>query len=286
MSAAMMSRLPGNGALRWRLRAAALVVALAIAGTVSAHDALHDQIASATARIKRAPTDARLYVERAELHRIHQDWNAAIADYARAARLAPGDNTLDYLRGRMLLEAKRYDAARALLDAYVEQHPDHLAARVARARTLAALGEHTAATADYTHALARLPQPDPDLYVERARVEVAAGDVERALAGLDAGLARLGAVPALEDLALRLEIDAGHVDSALARLDRMTAAVARKEFLLARRGDLLMAAGRANEARVAYAATLVAIQALSAGARRTSAVKALEGRVRGALAGG
>lgn len=278
----MIDRRP-LGAVTALGRRAIAALALAFAAAAPAHGPLQEQIDALTAQIEREPS-ATAYLRRGELHRLHEDWGAALADYQRAAALMPADDRLDFLRGRALLEAGQPAPAKLALDRYLARHPDHVEALVTQARTLRALGHYRAAAAEYTRAIERLPRPDPDHYLERARIEAAAGDVEQALAGLDAGIARLGPVVALELYAIELELQQRRVDPALARLDRITAQSARKETWLARRGEILTQAGRRTEARAAYEAALAAIEALPPAARRSKAVTGLEADVRSALA--
>jgi tetratricopeptide (TPR) repeat protein len=260
--------------------------ALAFAATSGAlgHGAVQAQIDAATAAIASQPRNAQLYLRRGELHRVHEDWDAALADFDRAAALAPGDDAVDFLRGRALEQAGRAAQARTTLDRYLARHPDHADALLARARALRALGEYQAAVADFTRALELMARPDPDVVVERARVELARGQPDRALAGLDAAVARLGPVASLESLAIEVESQHGRVDAALARLDRVALQSPRKEIWLARRGDILADAGRFAEARASYSAALLAIETLPLATRRTAAMVGLEARVRGALA--
>ena len=265
-------------------RRAVAALALAAFTLAYAHGPLQEQIDAVSAQIAQSPSDVSLYVRRGELHRIHEDWDAALADYDRVAALAPADDSVDFLRGRALLEAGRAASARVALDRYLARHPDHAEALITRARALRALAQPRAAAADYTRAIAQMPRPDPDHYLERAQIEVAAREVRKALAGLDAGMARLGPVPALQLYAIELELQLGQVDAALARLDRIAAQSPRKEVWLARRGEILTQAGRRKEARTAYTASLAAIEALPSRARQTGAIVALEGQVRAALA--
>src|SRR4051812_47797613 len=227
-----------------------IVVLLALSTPAWPHGPLQVQIDEASAAIERHPADARLYVKRGELLRLHEEWDAALADYLRAATLAPDDDSIDFLRGRALQEAQRFDAARVELDRYLARHPEHAAARIARARTLHALGDNRRAAADYDVAIERIAKPDPDLYLERARAEMSAKAPARALAGIDAGLARLGPIPALQEAGIGIEIEQGHADAALARIDVMAQAAPRKETLLVRRGEILLRAGRESEARL------------------------------------
>ena len=67
----------------------AIAVSLAVSAFVSAHGPLHAQIEEVSRRIAQAPREAALYLKRGELHRLHTDWAAALADYRRARLLDP-----------------------------------------------------------------------------------------------------------------------------------------------------------------------------------------------------
>src|SRR6185503_7262245 len=187
-----------------------------------AHEGLHQQIVSITAKIKRDPKNAALYVQRGELHRLHRDWTRAAADYDRAARLQPEMKVIDFVRGRMLFESGRLKRARFTLDRFLAQQPSHFEGLVTRARVLARMGAASEAINDYSQALAL--SPDPDLYLERAEVTAgnarfAARDTRRiddALTGLDDGIKRLGSVVTLQIAAIELELRRHNYDAALA----------------------------------------------------------------------
>ena len=257
---------------------------LFVVGSAFAHGPLLEQIEKLTAEIARDPGNAQLYIRRGELHRVHEEWDAALADYRRAQTLAPAEDRIDFLRGRALQEAGRSGQAKTALDVYLARHPGHVEARVARARALRALGEYRAAVDDYAHAIERISRPDPDLYLERARTQLAAGDPVQAIAGIDAAVERLGPIPSLQLFAIELDVQQGRVDAALLRLDVLAARSPRKETWLARRGEILAQAGRPDEARTAYVAALAALEALPPAPRHTKAIVDLEGQVRSALA--
>jgi len=257
---------------------------LFVVGGAFAHGPLLEQIEKLTAEIARDPANAQLYIRRGELHRVHEEWDAALADYRRAHALAPAEDRIDFLRGRALQEGGRSAQARTALDVYLARHPGHTEARVARARALRALGEYRAAADDYAHAIERTSRPDPDLYLERARTELAAGDPVQAIAGIDAAVERLGPIPSLQLFAIELDVKQGRIDAALLRLDMLAARSPRKETWLARRGEILAQAGRPDEARTAYAAALAALEALPPAPRQTKAIVDLEGQLRSALA--
>ncbi len=249
-----------------------------------AHEGLHEQIEAITAKIKRDPKNAALYLQRGELYRLHREWSRAAADYDRASRLQPALTIVDLGRGKMLLEARRLRQAKFVLDRFLRQQPRNVEGLVTRGRVLARIGSRLDAANDFTKALASAPAPEPELYLERA--QVLAGDeryIKEALRGLDEGVKQLGPLVTLELAAIDLELRASNYDAALTRLDVITAQSERKETWLVRRGEILKSAGRHDEARKAFSAALVAIESLSPQHRQSRAMTALQLRARSAL---
>jgi tetratricopeptide (TPR) repeat protein len=262
-----------------------LPLLILLPSSVAAHGDLHEQIAAITRRIDQAPSRAELYVRRGQLHRAHGEWEAALADYDRAARLDPTLDVIDFLRGVVLLDAGRPSDARAVLDRFLARQPDHAEAHVARARARLGLGHHLAAGQDFSRAIALLPQPRPEYYVERARALSAAGDahLDEAVRGLDDGIDRLGSPVTLQLYAVDLELARARPAAALARLDRMLERAGSNPTWLVRRAEILELAGRPGDARIAYASSLAALQGLAPSRRGSKAVDELTARVRAAL---
>jgi len=249
-----------------------------------AHEGVHEQIAAITAKIKRDPKHASLYLQRGELHRLHRDWSRAAADYDRAERLQPGLKIVELARGKMFFEWGRLPRAKLTLDRFLGQQPGHCEALITRARVLARLGSRNEAVADFTQALAASSVPDPELYLERAHV--LAGDeqgVDEALRGLDDGINKLGPLVTLQLAAMDLELRRKNYDGALDRVDQIATQSERKEAWLVRRGEILKLAGRDEEARAAFNAALIAIESLPAAHRQSRAVTALQLKARAAL---
>jgi len=267
-----------------------VLLATLLAGSLLlAHPELDQQIASTTALIEIDPDDPQLYLQRGELHRIHEDWPAAQADFRHARKLRPDLAVVDFLVGKLKLEAGHPKQALASLDRFLVQEPGHARARITRARTLVVLGKPLAAAGEYTRALGcfgERDRPEPAHYLERARALADAGDehLGAAVAGLDEGLARLGKPVTLQLFAIELEIGRGHHDAALARLDEIASRANRKESWLLRRGEILEAAGRNDQARAAYTDALAAVGLLSAGRRGTRAVSRIRTQAEEALA--
>jgi hypothetical protein len=161
--------------------------ALAFAATtgVLGHGAVQAQIDAATAAIARARSHAQLYRRRGELHRVHEDWDAALADFDRAATLAPGDDTIDFLRGRTLEQAAaRHRARRARPLPRATPRPCRCAARAGRELLRALEGTRR------PPAISPRPRPDqrgptPTSSSNGARSKSPAATFGGALAGID-----------------------------------------------------------------------------------------------------
>ena len=263
--------------LVWSL-GVAICIAL-IPSLARAHEGLHEQIITITAKIKRDPKNASLYLQRGELHRLDRNWTRASADYDRAGRLQPDLTIIDLARGRMLFEAKRLRQAKLVLDRFLLQQPGHFEGLIIRARVLSRIGARLEATHDFTQALAIAAEPE--LYLERA--QVLAGDehyTQEALRGLDEGIKRLGPLVTLQLAAIDLELRRKNYDAALSRLDLISAQSDRKETWLVRRGEILKAASRTEEARIAFSAALSAIELLPPERRQNRSITALQSRAR------
>lgn len=250
---------------------------------VHAHEGLHEQIVAVTAKIKRDPKKASLYLQRGELHRLHHDWARATADYDRAARLQPSLIIVDLARGKMLFESRRLQQAKFVLDRFLRQQPDHVEGFITRARVLVRIGAHAQAARDFTQAMTLAPAPEPELYLERAQVLADGRYIDEALRGLDEGIGRLGPIVTLQLLAIDLELRRKNYDAALTRLDVIAAQSERKEMWLVRRAEILRNAGRIEEARATFKAALAAIESLPPDRRQNRTVTALELRARSGL---
>lgn len=264
-----------------KLRAA--VVALLLASPLVAHEGLHEQIAAMTARIAADPQNASLYVKRGELYRLHQEWPLAARDYDAAQQLDPNIHAIDLGRGTMLFESGNAAAAIASLQRYVANEPRDVHGHAALARALRAANEPNDAATQFAIAIEQSPDFNPDLIVEHAAALVAASRRDDALAMLDRTMLERGPLVSLHLAAIDIDVKAKQFDDALRRVDAAAANAERKETWLARRGDILLAAGRTDAARAAYQSSLAVIAALPPERRSTPALRELEQRLRTAV---
>lgn len=251
-----------------------LLVVLLFATPLFAHEGLHEQIVELTRQLVKEPDNAALHLKRGELHRLHGAWDFAASDYDRAEQLDAKLDAVQLARGMMLFDSGRAIAAVAPLRRYVAAHSDDPRGRTALGRALVKSGRPAEGAAELAMVLER--SPDPDLALERAAALVESKQSDAAVRGLDAMMQRLGAIVTLQLGAIEIETNAGRYDAALQRIDAVAQTSIRKETWLARRGDVLVKAGRLADAQRAYEAALTAIATLSPARRRTRAVTELE----------
>jgi len=248
-----------------------------------AHSDLDLRIQEVTARLQTNRNDIELLLKRAELHRLHADWNAAHADYALARSINPDSRTLSFGVALLLTEEGRREDAKAAWDKFLQQYPDNGDALLCRAQVLEALGQTNAAIGDYDKALDCLEQPQPDHYLARARLQAVAEGPEAALAGVDEGLRKLGMAVTLQKCAVELELGAGATNSALLRLEQIMAHSRRHERWLAWRGGILLQAGRFSDATEAYQLSAKCVAELPARIRESTEMQSLAAEVQAAL---
>jgi tetratricopeptide (TPR) repeat protein len=263
---------------------AASVALLAVcAGVASGHGELHERLEANGREIAAAPEDAQLRLQRANLLREHEDWSEALSECERAGAL---DRTLevDRLRAQILVEARRPAEAVAVLDGILQRHPQDTGCQVWRARAYLLRGQPSAAAADFRAALESSAQPSPDL-IQEAALAVAAADGEpAAVVVLDAGMAKLGPVPALVLRAIDGELASGNFDAALGRIAAMQASAPRPEPWMAKRAAVLAMAGKTVDSQAAWTALASHLNALPDAERGSHAMSQIREQAENALA--
>lgn len=227
--------------------------------------------------------DARGWFDRGRLLAEAGDAPGALRAYEMATSIDPGLPGLDRARAAACLAAGLDARGLESVERHLRTQPDDPRGLALRARLLARLGRPAEAVEEWNRLFALAARPEPDHAIERARASVASGDVPGALRGLDEARARLGAVPAIDHLAVDLEVGRGDFDGALRRIDRASGGRAPRGTWELRRAETLEAAGRRDESRAAYAAALSEMRSRAArgrGVPTDSERRAADGLVR------
>lgn len=245
------------------------------------HDELSEQVQAISLKIRKNPQRADLYFQRGEFYRADKHWKEAEQDYLQAKKLAPTMAVADLGLGLLYLSIDNLNESKNALDRFLHLHPENAEARVARGHVFQKLKQPDAAIEDYGKALSL--RPDPEIYIERAKLLAQQNQLEDALVGLNEGIERLGPVVTLELYAIDLELQLKHYEAALHRIDRISEQSDRKETWLARKGEILLQASRTEEAQKSYLLALEAIEHLPQSRKNNRYTRDLEAKIRLAL---
>ncbi len=249
---------------------------------VSGHEGLHEQIIAVTKQIRKSPKDPALYLKRAELYRLHEEWKNAEADLVRAERLDRNLTAVDLGWGKLWLDAKQFSKAHTALEKYLLKQPNSFEGAITMARVLAKLKTDTSINY-FTKAIVLAPHDSAEIYLERTEVLATAGRIDEALSGLDEGIKKLGTLVTLQNAAIELEVRRRRYDLALERLDILAVAMPRKETFLLRRGEILLQAGRPCEARSSLIESQSGFDALPVPRKNVRAVRGQMVRIQALL---
>ncbi|MDB6024550.1 MAG: uncharacterized protein JWM68_773 [Verrucomicrobiales bacterium] len=263
---------------------AMLVCSLIAPHRAHAHGETLIRIAAVTQQIEAATTNvAQLYLSRGDLHREHQDWTAAEADYAQAAKLEPHLVAVKLCQAALLSDTGRVEAAEALFTKALSESPREGEAFIGRARVRLKLERRKDAIADFQRGIELLPSSEPEYFLRLADALVADGRSAEALRTLDDGIKRVGPLIPLLGNALQIELKQNDLEPALRRVDKILEVAPRKENWLAQRGDILLLSHRPTEAQHSFTAALKAIDALPPRIKQSPAILELISRVRAAI---
>ncbi len=252
-----------------------LGIVFVFAVTVLAHGGLHEQIVAVTKEIAKDPTNAHLYLKRAELYRLHEDWKNSEKDFDRAEKLNP-NLAVDLGRGKLWLDAKRFTLAKLALERFLTKAPNSFETVLTLARVSSKLEQTENAVKYFTMAIALSPKDSAEIYLERSLLLGERGRINEALRGLDEGIERYGGLVILENYAIDLEVKRSRYDAALTRLDKLAVTMPRKESFLLKRGEILFKAGKKCEARKAFTESLNAIETLSDFRKNVRAIQTMK----------
>jgi tetratricopeptide (TPR) repeat protein len=223
------------------------ITALLGAAQAYGHGAYHDVVDEITRKLVVTPDDAALRFKLACAHQEHGEWKQALVECERVRRLSPQAFEIAFIEGMALTDGGLCEAAKGVLDAFLVQKPSHAKALAQRGRVHWRLGKAVETKNDFEAALRLDPRAPASWWLEAAQ----AGD---AVLVLRRALLAHADDPELLTASLDAELKAGNTDEALRRVDSLQKAAPRPEPWMARRAELLQAAGRAADARAAWAA--------------------------------
>ena len=234
-----------------------------------AEDDVLEALETINRRLADTPKDPALLVQRSQLYTLRAQYDLAVADLNQADQLG-GLPTLQYEKAKLFLTAGWNETGLEHANKYVAANPNDYQGYLVRARLLAKLNRYPESADDYFRVMEKNRDTTLEIFIEGAKAVTTedGAHLSQALKMLEQGISRIGPVVTLQTAALEAELRQNQWDAALARVDKITAAMPRKDSWIAKRGDILVKAGRYDEARKTYQQALDAIQKLNANQRR------------------
>ena len=203
--------------------------------------------------IEQSPREQALYVQRGIVYSNDGQYEQARADFTRAAEL--GDPVLvSFDLGVLHYRMGDFAASRRYFDAWLQRFPDHAACLEYRARLLRDAGDHDGAIADFRRVFALQPRPNPGDFISVAEMLESRGDagVAEALDVLDQGNAKLGVTPQIQRKAVALELRRKQPERAIERMRALEPMLGESPDWKVEMGELMLAAGRREEAQACF----------------------------------
>jgi tetratricopeptide (TPR) repeat protein len=247
----------------------------------SAHTAIDEQLSSVNRKIASDPDNHELYMRRAELHRLHGEWQLALGDLATAEKLGPPQlqDDLDFYRGQIWLEAGETEQARYALTRFLRRTPNHYQALVLRARSSAVLGDVRSASADYGAAIGVADDPSPGIYLEHARLLVEAGRLDESMQVIETAVKDKGPLVTLIQFAVDTEEQRDRYEPALGWIDRLPESLRMQPGWLLRSGDIHAAMGDKDAAKTDWQRALARLDSLPPARQSTPANSELRSKL-------
>ncbi len=223
-----------------------------------AHEDTYYQIELLTQELEASPNQPDLLLYRGRLYLEHANYPEAIADFTQALKADP--ETLDPLifRGQAYFQSGQSKDGLADLDRFIKEGRPHYQAHATRAEIRAAMGDVKGAAEDL--ATANRLQPRPEQYIQHARLLVQAKDPEGAAAILEEGLRALKSPITLVLELVNLEIKLKQYGKALDRAAYLESLGGNTERWRILKGDVLVLAGRVDDATKAYTKALAQLE--------------------------
>lgn len=204
-------------------------------------------LAEVATRLRAAPHDAGLRCQRARLLHELGRTDEALGELRSLANVPePAANVLATLASLEFARGNDVAGLAAVRRAEAGGGAGGPAKRAAAAALLRL--ERADEAVAMLRSLAAEATSEPEFVLELAAAQVAAGDDDAALAGLDAAMARAGVVVSWFDAAVAIERRRGHFAAAMARFAALPAALRSLSPFVQRRAALLAAAAVAGDA--------------------------------------
>jgi len=268
--------------MRLRIAFIGLILQL-LPALLQAHPGVDAAIAHFDALIEASPREQLLWIQRGIVYSNDGQFEKALSDFTRAQAL--GDPVLvSYELGVLHYRKGDFPTSRRYFDTFLERFPDNAQCLEYRARMRRDAGDTDGAIADFGRALALQKQPNPGDYLSLAELLQSRGEtgIARAIGVLDEAMAKIGLTPPLQRKAIELELLRGQTDRAIERLRTLESMLGDSGEWKVQMGELLLKAGRDEEARQQFRAAVAQLRGLRPTPARLELLKRARAQLDGA----
>ncbi|HHL18514.1 MAG TPA: hypothetical protein ENJ33_02125 [Thiothrix sp.] len=241
-----------------------LSLSLSISPVVLAHGNLHPQIEAVSKQLKQQPNDMDLLLRRAVLWSKHGELDKALRDVKQVLQNNPSSGFALLLSGRLKRDQQDYANAVLFANRFITLFPKQAKGYLLRASIMQNMANKAAnAISDYSTAIRLLKHPRPELFLQRADLQLQQKNgVDLTLQQLAVARERYGFLYVLQKRAFDIANAAEHFSAAITLAIDITAHMQRKEQWLKRQGDVQQAMGDNKSAQQSYLAAQAAIKQL------------------------
>lgn len=230
-------------------RCIAVAGLLLSANFVVSHPGEHKQLDTVQRLIEASPADPSLYIRRGMVYSNIGDYDAALADYAKAETL-DSEVIVAFERGVVYYRLGELARAAEMFTTYQKSFPQNPVAYEYQARIARDRGDYPAAVGYIEAFLQRHQNPNPGHYLSAAKMLAQMNRPDKALVMLDEAIAQLGPVSPLQRYAIELEVQGKRFDAALQRMDEMPEKLKLSPRWKMEKIDLLLQAGKPDKAEI------------------------------------
>lgn len=243
-----------------------------------AHGDLDIRINKATAEIGQFPDSAFLYLNRAELHYQHEEYQLAIIDFNRCYSLYLTDTRTHLGMAKSLFKLKQYEESLAFVEKIIATNPKHVVALRLKGDILFETEQYVDAAENYELVIQFTDKTFTENYLEAAHAWANSNldyKLDLAIKILQKGIIDLG--PLLVFYQTMTELYEQHIDfeQAIVCQTKIIELSNRKEFSYLKRAELYQANGNVNAAMSDLQSAKVAIQQLPVAKQNNSAILSL-----------
>ncbi|MCI5059015.1 MAG: hypothetical protein MRY83_23070 [Flavobacteriales bacterium] len=229
---------------------------------VFAHGDLHDRIEDISEQLEEDSLNTTLLIKRANLYRLHFDYDLAIRDLGKASALSAPEEEILYLYSFVYFDMNQMDLAKQFIDDYVDLVPNSSSGRDLRIKISEKMNDFEVAIADYRFLIEHDQNAKPSYYTNLARIHSNQGSFDEAIQVLDEGEQSLGSLIVILDVGYQISTNHKEYDKATQFIEKIIGLMQRDELWLMKRYEIEVIQGQTEKSHATLKEVEKAIEIL------------------------